>query len=147
MHNHNKIHYYNINNNIIIMKKLLEIKKLREIITDYTSKLDLQIQLQLKKIKLEYNNNIHEEKIKLLIAICQDENLDFEKLKQKYIKTNINTQYTILPVLNIPIDEDILDKIEIDNVIYYYENKENGKVYDDNLNIIGKYINGFIQYN
>jgi hypothetical protein len=129
------------------MKKLLEIKKLREIITDYTSKLDLQIQLQLKKIKLEYNNNIHEEKIKLLIAICQDENLDFEKLKQKYIKTNINTQYTILPVLNIPIDEDILDKIEIDNVIYYYENKENGKVYDDNLNIIGKYINGFIQYN
>jgi hypothetical protein len=110
--------------------------------------IDNELQSQIKKIKEEYNNNIINEKIKLLISICNDENLDFEKIKNKYIKMKDFNKNTIdNHNMEILIDEDLLDKIQINKIDYYYENKENGNVYDMESNIVGVYINGKILLN
>ncbi len=39
-------------------------------------------------------------------------------------------------------EEIILDKITINNINYYYENKENGRIFDSNSKIVGEYTNG-----
>ena len=79
-----------------------------------------------KKIKTDYENKIN----KLLLDICKGEQLDFNYLKEKYIKNK-----------NTDTDKIILEKITYNNSIYYYENKENGKVYDNSSNVVG-YYNG-----
>ena len=38
-------------------------------------------------------------------------------------------------------EEIILDKITINNNIYYYENKENGRIFDVNSKVVGEYKN------
>jgi len=130
------------------MTKLKELKNLRTMFINHMDEIDNELQSQIKKIKEEYNNNIINEKIKLLISICNDENLDFEKIKNKYIKMKDFNKNTIdNHNMEILIDEDLLDKIQINKIDYYYENKENGNVYDMESNIVGVYINGKILLN
>ena len=54
-------------------------------------------------------------------------------LKQELQQTNYNS---VVPE-NVPVDEDLLDKIEINGKEYYYENKEKGMVYDMNSKPVG----------
>ena len=82
------------------------------------------------KIKTDYENKIN----KLLLDICKGENLDFNYLKEKYCKNkNKNT------------DKIILEKIIYNDLTYYYENKENGNVYDNSSNVVG-YYNGKLNF-
>jgi|UniRef100_A0A6C0EC47 hypothetical protein len=128
------------------MTKFKEIKNLHNIFIEHINDLDLQLQLQLKKIKHEYNNNLTDEKIKLLLMICEGENLDFNKIKNKYLKIkDLNNSSINNSNSEININEDLLDKIEIDDTEYYYEKKENGKVYDKELNVVGVFINNEIK--
>ena len=130
------------------MTKLKEIKQLHNIFIEHVNELDVQLQLQLKKIKQEYNNNLIDEKIKLLSIVCQGENLDFNNMKKKYLKSKDLNNNSINELnTEICIEEDLLDKIEINNIEYYYENKENGTVYDINLNIVGIFINNEVKFN
>ena len=66
------------------MRKLKELKGIHRVFVDSITELDSKIQQQLKKIKLEYQHNVTEEKIRLLLAVCNDEGLDFNKIKTKY---------------------------------------------------------------
>ena len=130
------------------MTKLKEIKQLHNIFIEHVNELDVQLQLQLKKIKQEYNNNLIDEKIKLLSIVCQGENLDFNNMKKKYLKSKDLNNNSINELnTEICIEEDLLDKIEINNIEYYYENKENGTVYDINLNIVVIFINNEVKFN
>ena len=79
------------------------------------------------QIKTDYENKIN----KLLLDISKGEKLDFNYLKKKYCK-NKNS------------DKIILEKITHNNSIYYYENKKNGKVYDNLSNVVGYYNNKLI---
>jgi hypothetical protein len=71
--------------------------------------------------------NYSENKIVLsfLKKISEGENLDYEYLKSKYL-----------------YNKKILEKYTDNNSSYYYENEENGKVYDYNSKIVGVIKNG-----
>jgi hypothetical protein len=126
------------------MKKLKELKTLHSIFVDSVNELELELQNQIQKIKKEYQKNLVEEKLKLLNQICVDEGLNFHELKNKYFKSKeinqINFENTT--VEKNTVDEDLLDKIEINGKEYYYEPKEKGKIYNTNSEIVGAYIKG-----
>ena len=140
------------------MKKLQTTKKLQnevrafqEVINNYYN-----------KINKEYAKNMN----KLIKNIAKGENLDLEMLKEKYLKTlneevkttidieletelelelttDIDIKTQIVPQHNEPdkFEEIIFDKIVIDGTNYYYENKEDGRIFDTFSKIVGIYKN------
>jgi hypothetical protein len=130
------------------MAKLKEIKNLNNLLNNHLTELDGILQMQIKKIKNEYINNLIDEKIKLAFEICQGENLDFEQIKNKYFKSRDLYKYTTIDTnIEIKAEEELLDKILIDGKEYYYENKELGTVYDIDSNIVGLFKQGQIILN
>ena len=128
------------------MKKLKGLKDLQTDFVDIINHLDDKIQSDLLDIKKEYQNNITEEKIKLLIAVCNGEGLDFNKIKVKYLKAKelLQTNFDTPVEENSIIEEDLLDKIIFEGKEYYYEQKEKGIVYDIDSKPVGIYAEGKI---
>ena len=126
------------------MKKLKGLKDLQNNFVDIINQLDEKIQLNLLDIKKEYQYNITEEKVRLLIAICNGEGLDFDKIKGKYLKTKelLQTKFDTPIQENNIIEEDLLDKLVINGKEFYYEQKEKGIVYDTESNPVGIYTEG-----
>ncbi len=110
------------------------------------------------KVNKEYAKNI----LKLLERISIGENLDLEMLKTKYLNveeptiinttifSNISSEENIssdehtsseIPSEYINNEEIILDKITINNINYYYENKETGRIFDVTSKVVGEYKN------
>ncbi len=131
------------------MRKLKELKGIHSVFVDSITELDSKIQQQLKKIKVEYQQNVSEEKIRLLLAVCNGEGLDFDKIKTKYLKSKELNQVSEEESVkeNEVEEEDLLDKIEIGGKQYYYEAKEKGIVYDMNSKPVGVYKNGKVVLN
>ena len=123
-------------------QKELQLSSIHDIFFSYSNELDLQIKEHIKKLQIEYNNNIIEAQISLLMEICENDNLNFNEYKQKYI---IKKNY--LDDKPIKIDQEILNKIIINNDEYYYENKENGHVYNNSSKIVGSVHNNKIILN
>jgi hypothetical protein len=122
------------------MKNLKGLKLLHE---NVMCTLDDVIQENILLIKKEYKNNVKEENYKLLLNICKGENLDFNVLQRKYLKTNE------LPEISSNINNEtetisdtILNKITIDGNDYYYEDKENGIIYNTDSVQVGVFSNG-----
>lgn len=119
------------------MKRLTELKEFEIKINQNVEQLDLLINESISKIRKEYKQNLYE----IIMEICINENLDFDTIKNKYIKTKeIDKKIE-------ESDEYILDKIVINNIEYYYEPKEKGIVYDNKLNKVGIFENGNIKLN
>ncbi len=124
------------------------------------------IETNYSKLNKEYAKNI----LKLLERISIGENLDLEMLKNKYLNTeepaiinkiifsNISSEENISEehissditsdennsseiTSDNTNDEIILDKITINNINYYYENKDNGRIFDVNSKVVGEYRN------
>jgi hypothetical protein len=137
------------------MKKSHEINELNDELYSSLNKLNdnvetisLQLSEYKKKIKKEMSKIVAEEKLQLLFKISEDYDIDINILKNKYLKSkelNILNKNNIK--LNIDIEEELLDKIEYNNNIYYYENKEKGKVYDINNIEVGIFKNDKILFN
>ena len=130
------------------MSKHQEIKILYDIFVESINDLDSKLQLQMKKIKQEQNNLITIEKIKLLKQVCDCEGINFNAVKYKYLKQKeIDKVASHLSISDVStIDDNIFAKIVLDDVIYYYEQKENGNVYNASSNIVGKFINNKILF-
>jgi hypothetical protein len=130
------------------MKKNKEISNLYDLFINNVTELDEKMQLQLKKVKQENNNLIIEEKVKLLQLICEGEKIDFNTIKYKYMKQK-DVDKVILPtnILSLQNEENIFNKTIINEKVYYYEYKEDGKVLDDKSNIVGYFINNEIVMN
>ena len=65
-------------------------------------------------------------------------------LKRKYLKSK---EITLTDEINLPIpeeNEELLDRIILEGNIYYFENKERGKVFDTSNNEVGVVKNGSI---
>jgi hypothetical protein len=126
------------------MKKL-KLKEIYDVFVDSTNILSSNLQKKLDEIKTEYNMNVIEEKIKLLMTICDGENLDFDFIKTKYLKPK--------ELIHIPIkssnndsntEETIMNMSEINGKKYYYEAKDKSIVYDMDSKQVGVYKNGSI---
>jgi len=132
------------------MKKLKEVKNLHNLFVDSMNELDTKLQLQFKKIKKEYQENVINEKYRLLLEVSNGEGLDFDKMKNKYLKSKeISTFNETITKTDekMDIDENLLDKIEINGKEYYYEAKDNGIVYDSTGKAMGIFKNGKIKLN
>lgn len=88
------------------------------------------------KIKKEHQKLCLEQQATLIANIAKGENLNELDLREKYLNTKSK------PPVKKPeekIDEDLLDKVVLNNITYYYENKENGKIYNTKSQVVGKY--------
>jgi uncharacterized protein Yka (UPF0111/DUF47 family) len=128
------------------MKKSKELNKFHDELLSHFDNINILMTDYKKKIKKEYQQLLIEEKNKLLLKIAEGEKLNINDLKNKYLKvkeiTPIETQ-----VPSTEENEDLLDKIVIEGDIYYYENKEKGKVFDINNIEVGTYKSGSILLN
>lgn len=101
-----------------------------------------------KKIKKEFSKILLEEKYELLHKIAEGEDIDINILKSKYLKAkellNLNENTTTNEIVD---SEELLDRIENNGKVYYYENKEKGKVYDSNYSEVGVFKNKTIILN
>ena len=123
-------------------QKELQLSSIHDIFSNYTTELEVQLKEQIKILQQEYNNNIIEAQINLLMEICEDNNFNFNDYKDKYIKKKNCSDSKL-----IKIDEEVLNRIIIDNTIFYYENKENGNVYNASSKIVGSVHNNKIILN
>ena len=114
------------------MKKSKEIYLLQDNLLQKIEDINTIIYTYIKNIKKEYKNNLIEEKNKLLLKIAEGENLDINILKNKYLKLKEQNNKNVINQDSELNDEELLDMIIIDNIPYYYENKEKGKVYKIN---------------
>ena len=120
------------------MKGLKYVKKINE---------ETAIFAQLIENYCEKTNKEYMKQITQLVKdIALGEGLDYDILKQKYIKglKLDDTEDDIIPVNNEDNinDDTILDKIVFHNTIYYVDKKNGNIVYDTKSNIIGKYQDG-----
>ena len=131
------------------MKKLTVLKQINDTFTDTFNELLLELKSNIKDAKHEYQQNVIEEKNKLLIDMCIGEGLDIEKMKVKYLKPKeLSYIEPNEPNKNVVlIDDNLLDKITINDKDYYYEPENNGKVFDTNNNHVGIYKNGNVIFN
>lgn len=131
------------------MKKLKELKVVHNVFVDAINDLDTKLQIQLKRVKQEYQKNVLDEKIRLLINVCNGEGLDFDKIKGKYLKQKELSQVMEDDIFteSQSFEEDLLDKVEINGEQYYYEPKEKGIIYDMSSNPVGIYKSGKFIFN
>ncbi len=80
---------------------------------------------------------------KLIENIAKGEKLDAQILKSKYL--NIE-EINLETITEIEDDDILLDKIVIKGVEYFYENKPDGKVYNNKSQIVGTYKNNKVNF-
>ena len=129
------------------MKKSKELNNLHNELVLQFENIELTINNYKKKIKKEYQELLIKEKNKLLSNIAEGEQLNINDLKKKYLKSKeiTSSDEVILPI--IYENEELLDKIVIDEEIYYFENKDKGKVFDVSNIEVGIFKNGSIILN
>jgi hypothetical protein len=129
------------------MKKL-KLKEVYDVFVDSTNILSSNLQKKLDEIKTEYTMNVIEEKIKLLMSICDGEDLDFDTIKSKYLKPKelIHVPSHTNNSFDSTTEETIMDMTEINGKKYYYEAKDKGFVYDMDSKQVGLYKNGKIVF-
>jgi len=122
------------------------LKDMHSIFVDSITVLDEELQKQTKKIKQEHLEVVINEKIKLLYDICLGENLDFNIIKNKYLKSK---EISMISLEEIPkekqvVEEVLLNKVVFDGTEYYYETSGNNIVYNMESNPVGTYKNSKI---
>ena len=116
-------------------------------INSHLGEIDNEIKENIKKIKKDYNIIIIETKIELLKTICNGEKLDFNKLKEIYLTEKERKLIKEQKENKELINEELLSSININNDHYFYEDKENGKIFNKNSKIVGIYKNGKFNFN
>ncbi len=123
------------------MKKLKGLKHLRKAFEEFANDWDVKLDAHITNIKEEHELTVMHELSKQLKTVCDENGLDFNVLKHKYLPNkaiSLIVQEQPVKKTSLPIEE-LLDKTTIEDKDYYYENKEDGKVYDDTTTIVGVY--------
>lgn len=123
------------------LKGLKGTQLLHSLFVDSINNLNELLTEELDKINLEHKEKIINEKIRLLLLICENEGLNFNQIKTKYLTTKELTYLKNDREDTVNIQQ-LLDKITINEIEYYYEPKEKGLVYDSNSKKVGFYKNG-----
>ena len=128
------------------MKKSKELNNMHNDLILQFDNIELTIINYKKKIKKEYQEMLIKEKNKLLSNIAEGENLNINDLKKKYLKSK---EITLTDEVSHPVtydNEELLDKVIIAGEIYYFENKDKGKVFDTSNTEVGVFKNGLILF-
>ena len=128
------------------------LKDMHSIFVDSITVLDEELQKQTKKIKQEHLEVVINEKIKLLYEVCIGENLDFNLIKNKYLKSK---EINMISLEEIPKEKQVEEEVLLNKIIfneteYYYETSGNNTVYNMESKPVGTYKNSkimFDQYN
>lgn len=97
----------------------------------------------LEKINKEHNNILLKEFSNMIHEIAIGENLDEEDLRNKYLKVKKSKKIT----KESNEDDQLLDKIIIDDNEYYYQNKENGFIFNSKSEKVGSFLNNELIFN
>jgi hypothetical protein len=124
------------------MKTTETLKELYPKINSLLGEIDNEIKDSYKKIKIEIQKLIIDEKLKFIKELCEGEKLNYIEMRKKYLndkeKKLDETKSELLEIQK----EELLDTIKINDKMYYYENKENGKIFDSKSKPIGLYKDG-----
>ena len=123
------------------MSKLKTCKKIKEETKSFQKVIDAYI----KSLKQEYKKNIFNCKNELLESIAENEGLELDYLKKKYLVKNSKKKEIKKDEYNSNNDE-LLEVLVYEGSEYFYENKESGLVYDDGSKIVGTFINGKVVF-
>jgi hypothetical protein len=127
-------------------------------INQETVALSEMINTYVKKMNKEYVSNMN----KLVELIARGENLEVTRLKTKYLglfkstpdnennevdlEETVEPEEKIIDTLSSDISEVYLDKVLIADSEYWYEKKENGNIYYNNV-VVGCYKNNIFEIN
>lgn len=107
---------------------------------------DIRLTEELKGLNQIFKKKMAEQKLKLLTKIAEDNNLNFDHIKMKYLKPK---ELKILELNNndnndmSDNNDNVLDKIEINGTVYYCDTtKDKGIVYNTNSKQVGFITNG-----
>jgi hypothetical protein len=121
---------------IISMKTPKHIKKIKDETTAFLQLLETYC----AKLKKEHQKICLEQTNQLISAIAKGENLDEYELRQKYL--NIKEKKSV-ESNNIELDDELLlDKVVLNEQTYYYENKENGNIFNASSKQVGNFSKG-----
>lgn len=116
------------------MKKSKNLKALKKDVKTFSKNLSSYID----NIKKEYDSNYNKSIDNLLKKIADGENLEYNYLKEKYILKNEDSLEGIM--LEEEDDNlELFDKVVIDDISYFYENKEGGKIFNTEAEEVGIY--------
>jgi hypothetical protein len=97
--------------------------------------------LDMKMLKNKYLKSSSKLKVEFLEQKQDDEEQEDTEYNDTQVECElqVDLKQELLNDKNDSEDDIIFDKIIIDGINYYYENKENGKIYDTLSNIVGIY--------
>ena len=119
------------------MLKLKNVKKLK---TEVSAMNEL-FSNSLDKINKEHHKILLQTISNLIQNISQGENIDEIYLREKYLDSTKTSKKVEKTKTVINKSEDLLDKVNIHDKQYYYQNKENGIIYNNQSKKVGLYIN------
>lgn len=123
------------------MRKLKKLKKILEILDEYQS----EIKNEIEKTKKEHQKIVLESNSKLISEIAKGENLDEIVLVEKYLKKSKSKDIKLELPKDSEVNEELLSHISIEGEDYFYEDKNNGNVYDSKSKKVGQYKCGSIK--
>lgn len=112
--------------------KLKNIKKLKDEFSEFSGILN--------KIQKEHEKILLEQKNELISNIAYGEGLDEISLREKYLK-GVEKESTVKKEdkKSVVANDSLLDKVVLNNETYFYENKENGNIYNSSSEKVGTY--------
>jgi len=132
------------------MKRIKTVNKLRNRFIDIATEFDKLLQETDVLTNEEHKKILADEKMKLLTQISHNEKIDLELLKKKYLNFSSDVDEKVIikeKSKDTSNKDELLNSIVIDKIIYYYEPKENGIIYNSNSQIVGSYINKNFKFN
>ena len=115
------------------MRKLKKLKKILEILEEYTT----EVKTEIEKVKKEHQKIVIESSSKIISEIAKGENLDEVTLLEKYLNNKKSKKEKEKVVEIEESSEELLSHVKIDGEDYFYEDKVNGNVYDSESNKVG----------
>lgn len=101
----------------------------------------------IEKIKKEHQKLLIQKMSELISDIANNENINEVYLREKYLDIKEKEIKVKKEKKENISNEDLLDHILIDDEQYFYENKENGNIFNSSSEIIGKYKSGEFLFN
>ena len=101
----------------------------------------------IEKIKKEHQKILIQKMNELISNIAKNENLNELELREKYLNIKEKYKKEKKEKKEIHVEESLLDHVVINEKNYFFENKENGKIFNENSEVTGSYKNGEFVFN